>query len=59
MDTPTNTTKPLAAAAVQEHLKRSIGLHGGGLRSVQSLPSLAEDDLTPIGHGGTKNKYSM
>ena len=42
-------TEPLAAAAVQEHLKRAIGLHGGELRSVQSLPSLAEDDLTRIG----------
>jgi general secretion pathway protein M len=42
-------TEPLAAAAVQEHLKRAIGLHGGELRSVQSLPSQAEDDLTRIG----------
>jgi hypothetical protein len=42
-------TEPLAAAAVQEHLKRAIGLHGGELRSVQSLPSLVEDDLTRIG----------
>lgn len=42
-------TEPLAAAAVQEHLKRAVGLHGGELRSVQSLPSLIEDDLTRIG----------
>ena len=42
-------TEPLAAAAVQEHLKRAIGLHGGELRSIQSLPSLVEDDLTRIG----------
>jgi general secretion pathway protein M len=42
-------TEPLAAAAVQEHLKRAVGLHGGELRSVQSLPSLREDDLTRIG----------
>jgi general secretion pathway protein M len=42
-------TEPLAAAAVQEHLKRAVGLHGGELRSVQSLPSLQEDDLTRIG----------
>jgi len=42
-------TEPLAAAAVQEHLKRAVGLHGGELRSVQSLPSLAEEDLTRVG----------
>jgi len=42
-------TEPLAAAAVQEHLKRAVGLHGGELRSVQSLPSLAEENLTRIG----------
>ena len=42
-------TEPLAAAAVQEHLKRAVGLYGGELRSVQSLPSLAEEDLTRIG----------
>jgi hypothetical protein len=42
-------TEPLAAAAVQEHLKRAVGLHGGDLRSVQSLPSQQEDDLTRIG----------
>ncbi len=42
-------TEPLAAAAVQEHLKRAVGLHGGELRSVQSLPSLPEEDLTRIG----------
>ena len=42
-------TEPLAAAAVQEHLKRAVGLHGGELRSVQSLPSLREDDLTRVG----------
>jgi hypothetical protein len=39
----------LAAASVQEHLKRAVGLHGGELRSVQSLPSLQEDNLTRIG----------
>ena len=42
-------TEPLAAAAVQEHLKRAVGLYGGELRSVQSLPSLAEENLTRIG----------
>ncbi len=42
-------TEPLAAAAVQEHLKRAVGLHGGELRSVQSLPSLPEENLTRIG----------
>jgi general secretion pathway protein M len=42
-------TEPLAAAAVQEHLKRAVGLYGGELRSVQSLPSLAEEELTRIG----------
>lgn len=42
-------TEPLAAAAVQEHLKRAVGLHGGELRSVQSLPSLPEEDLTRVG----------
>ncbi|MFQ5565592.1 MAG: type II secretion system protein GspM [Paracoccaceae bacterium] len=42
-------TEPLAAAAVQEHLKRAVGLHGGELRSVQSLPSVAEEELTRIG----------
>ena len=42
-------TEPLAAAAVQEHLKRAVGLYGGELRSVQSLPSLAEGELTRIG----------
>lgn len=42
-------TEPLAAAAVQELLKRAVGLHGGELRSIQSLPSLREDDLTRIG----------
>ncbi len=42
-------TEPLAAAAVQEFLKRAVGLHGGELRSVQSLPSLQEDDLTRVG----------
>jgi general secretion pathway protein M len=42
-------TEPLAAASVQEHLKRAVGLHGGELRSVQSLPSLQEDNLTRIG----------
>jgi general secretion pathway protein M len=43
------TTEPLAAAAVQEHLKRAVGLYGGELRSVQSLPSLAGENLTRIG----------
>jgi len=42
-------TEPLAAAAVQEHLKRAVGLYGGELRSVQSLPSLPEEDLTRVG----------
>jgi len=42
-------TEPLAAAAVQEHLKRAVGLHGGELRSVQSLPNLQEEDLTRVG----------
>ena len=42
-------TEPLAAAAVQEHLKRAVGLYGGELRSVQSLPSLEEENLTRIG----------
>jgi len=42
-------TEPLAAASVQEHLKRAVSLHGGELRSVQSLPSLQEDNLTRIG----------
>ncbi len=42
-------TEPLAAAAVQEHLKRAVGLYGGELRSVQSLQSLAEENLTRIG----------
>jgi general secretion pathway protein M len=42
-------TEPLAAAAVQEHLKRAVGLYGGELRSVQSLPSLPEENLTRIG----------
>jgi len=42
-------TEPLAAASVQEHLKSAVGLHGGELRSVQSLPSLQEDSLTRIG----------
>ncbi len=42
-------TDPLAEAAVQEYLKRAVGLHGGELRSVQSLPSLPEEDLTRVG----------
>jgi hypothetical protein len=42
-------TEPLAAAAVQEYLKRAVGLHGGELRSVQSLPSSREDELTRVG----------
>jgi len=42
-------TEPLAAAAVQEHLKRAVSLHGGELRSVQSLPSRPEGDLTRVG----------
>lgn len=42
-------TEPLAAAAVQEHLKRAVGQHGGELRSVQSLPSVPEDELTRVG----------
>lgn len=42
-------TEPLAAAEVQERLKRAVGLHGGELRSVQSLPSQVEENLTRIG----------
>ena len=42
-------TEPLAAAAVQEQLKRAVGRHGGELRSVQSLPSQPEEGLTRVG----------
>ncbi|HSF94342.1 MAG TPA: type II secretion system protein GspM [Thermohalobaculum sp.] len=42
-------TEPLAAAAVQEQLKRAVGQYGGELRSVQSLSSTREDTLTRVG----------
>ena len=35
-------TEPLAAAAVQEQLKRAGGLSGGAVRSVHSLPRRAD-----------------
>lgn len=42
-------TGPLAAAAVQQHVKETVAGHGGGLRSVQSLETVEEDGLTRIG----------
>ncbi|MDQ2090851.1 type II secretion system protein GspM [Marimonas arenosa] len=41
-------TEPLAAAAIQEHIKAIIASHGGGLRSMQSLESEEEGDVIRI-----------
>jgi len=42
-------TEPLAAVALQEEVKRTVGQFGGELRSVQSLPSQEVNGLTRIG----------
>lgn len=43
------STDALAAAAMQENLKREIAQYGGELRSIQNLPSEEEDGLVRIG----------